>query len=91
MMVLMMIMIKPACHSARTAVIELSNIINMLITQITALSHDCVFVCVCLLVVLPISPQLPNNPNTVKSTLCVGDRVFFCVEHLPITQYTPSF
>lgn len=40
-----MMKIKPPCHSSRTAVIELSNIINMLITQITPVSSLSVYLC----------------------------------------------
>lgn len=40
-----MMKIKPPCHSAWTAVIELSNIINILITQITPVSSFSLYLC----------------------------------------------
>lgn len=40
-----MMKMKPPCHSARTVVIELSNIINILITQITPVSSFSVYLC----------------------------------------------
>lgn len=66
LLLMMMMVIKSASLSAGTAVIELSDIINILITQITLLSHLSVFTFVS--VYLSLTLFHPYHPGTHTST-----------------------